>query len=86
MTGARLNPVTWAVLDAYAGTLEGQSVTGLRAHLNRCAPRGRMKGMARVTAEGLGVLDARGRMTLAGERGARAALHRLNLGSAEGAS
>lgn len=84
MTGARLNPVTWAVLEVYAGTLEGQAVTGLREYLTRCTPRGRMKSTARVTAEGLGALDARGHLTPSGERAARAAVERLGLGSAGG--
>lgn len=84
MTRPRLSPVTWAVLDVYAGTLEGQSVSGLREHLNRTAPRGRMKGTAQITARGLGALDECGHLTSAGERAARAAVHRLNLGTAGG--
>lgn len=79
MMAPRINPVTWAVLDVYAGTPEGQAVPGLREHLKRAAPRGRLKQTARVTAEGLGALDEAGHLTPAGERSARHAVERLGL-------
>lgn len=79
----RVNPVTWAVLDVYAGTVEGQALAELPAFLKRHAPRGRMKGTARVTAEGLGCLDPAGRLTPQGWQAARSAVAR-HLGSAGG--
>ncbi|WP_135227841.1 hypothetical protein [Deinococcus fonticola] len=79
----RINPVTWAVLDVYAGTVEGQTVEHLNAFVREHAPRGRMKNTARITAEGLGCLDAQGRLTATGWQAARAAVAR-HLGSAGG--
>lgn len=84
MTG-RMNGVTWAVLDVYAQTVEGQSVSGLREHLTHAAPVTRLRNAARITAAGLGALDERGALTAQGLTAARAAVHRLNLGRAEGA-
>lgn len=81
---ARMNNVTWAVLDVYAQTLEGQGVSGLREHLRRAAPITRLRNTARVTAAGLGALDEHGHLTAQGLTAARAAVHRLNLGSAGG--
>jgi hypothetical protein len=80
----KVNPVTWAVLNVYAGTAEGQSVEHLGAFLRQHAPRGRMKSTASVTAEGLGALDTRGHLTVAGLTAARNAVERLNLGRAAG--
>ncbi|MBZ9750716.1 hypothetical protein K7W42_07565 [Deinococcus sp. HMF7604] len=79
MTG-RMNGVTWAVLDVYAQTLEGQSVEGLRKHLRRAAPLKRQQNTARVTAAGLGALDERGTLTPQGLTAARAAVNRLRAG------
>lgn len=83
MTG-RMNAVTWAVLDVYAQTVEGQAVGGLAQTLRRAAPITRLRNTARVTAEGLGALDGRGRLTPQGWTAARNAVARLDLGNAEG--
>lgn len=83
---SKLNPVTWTVLDVYAGTVEGQAVEHLGAFVREHAPRGRMKSTARITAEGLGCLTADGGLTASGWQAARAAVERLNLGSAGGQS
>lgn len=82
MTGTRINGVTWAVLDVYAQTLEGQHVEGLREHLKRSAPLKRLQGTARTTAHGLGALDGHGQLTPQGLTAARAAVQRLALGRA----
>lgn len=82
---SKLNPVTWAVLDVYAGTAEGQNVERLGAFVREHAPRGRMKGTARITAEGLGCLTADGGLTATGWQAARAAVAR-HLGHVEGAA
>ncbi|MDV6376094.1 hypothetical protein [Deinococcus arenicola] len=81
---ARMNAVTWAVLDVYAQTVEGQAVAGLAPHLRRAAPISRLRTTARVTAEGLGALDTRGRLTPQGWTAARNAVARLDLGNAGG--
>lgn len=73
---AKVNPVTWAVLDVYAGTAEGQALASLGAFVRDHTPRGRMKSTARITAEGLGCLDAGGRLTPTGWQAARAAVAR----------
>lgn len=80
----KVNPVTWAVLSVYAGTVEGQNIEHLGAFLNQHSPRGRLKSTASITAEGLGALDARGQLTGAGLTAARNAVERLNLGRAGG--
>ena len=80
---SKVNPVTWAVLDVYAGTVEGQALKALPRFLRDHAPRGRLKSTARVTAEGLGCLDPQGRLTSHGWQAARAAASR-HLGSAGG--
>ena len=82
---SKLNPVTWAVLDVYAGTVEGQNVERLGALLKEHAPRGRMKSTARITAEGRGCLTADGGLTASGWQAARAAVAR-HLGHVEGAA
>lgn len=79
-----MNGVTWAVLSVYALTLEGAAVLGLGEALKQHAPRGRLKNTARVTAQHLGALDTRGQLTPAGQRSARQAVTRLNLGRAVG--
>lgn len=77
----KVNPVTWAVLDVYAGTAEGQNISGLSEHVRANTPRGRLKSTARITAQGLGCLDPAGKLTPEGWTAARAAASRL-MGSA----
>lgn len=85
MTGPRMNAVTWAALDVYAQTLEGQAVPGLRERLRAEAPRlARLRNAARSTAAALGVLDERGGLTAQGLTSARARVARLGLGTAGG--
>lgn len=84
MTPKKVNPVTWAVLSVYAQTIEGQSAPKLAAFVKENAPRGRLKSTALITAQGLGCLDAAGRLTPSGWAAASSALERLNLGSAGG--
>ena len=88
MTRPRMNAVTWAALDVYAGTVEGQAVPGLGELLRDEAPRlNRLKNAARSTAEGLGVLTPDGQLTAQGLAAVRAHVERLGLdwGSAGGA-
>lgn len=88
MTRAKMNAVTWAALDVYAGTVEGQAVPGLGELLRDEAPRlNRLKNAARSTAEGLGVLTPDGQLTAQGLAAVRAHVERLGLdwGSAGGA-
>lgn len=83
-TGGRMNAVTWAALDVYARTLEGQALSGLGELLTREGPRlSRLRVSARVTAEGQGVLDSRGELTPQGLAAARQAAAR-HLGTAGG--
>lgn len=87
MTRPRMNAVTWAALDVYAGTVEGQAVRGLGELLRAEAPRlSRMRGAARSTASALGVLTPAGELTAQGLTAVRAQVVRLGLGSAGGES
>lgn len=83
MTKPKMNAVTWAALDVYAGTVEGASVPGLPELLKDEAPRlNRLKAAARSTAQALGVLDQRGELTAQGLAAVRSQLDRLGLGTA----
>lgn len=81
-----MNGVTWAVLDAYALTLEGAGVEGLGELLGRHEPETRRRHTARVTACSARLLDGRGHLTPLGLKAARGALPRLRLGLAGGAA
>lgn len=87
MTRPKMNAVTWAALDVYAGTVEGAAVPGLGELLRAEAPRlSRLKNAARSTASALGVLTPDGHLTAQGLAAVRAHVERLGLGSAEGQS
>lgn len=68
---AKVNPVTWAALNVYAGTAEGQTRPSLGGFVRDRAPRGRLKSTPRMTAQGLGCLNTRGRLTPSGWQAAR---------------
>lgn len=75
-----MNGVTWALLDVYARTLEGQAVAGLHQALTRHAPHTRLQGVGLALAESGGLLFPRGSLTPAGLTTARNAVARLRLG------